>query len=49
MNFWSGIKVYHNIKKSAFIIMDNPFNTEAKPYTILKVYNYKKGFPQLIF
>ena len=28
--------------------MDNPFNTEVKPYTVLKIYNYKGGFPQLI-
>ena len=28
--------------------MDNPFNTEARPYAVLEVYNYKGGFPQLV-
>ena len=28
--------------------MDNPLNTEIKPYTVLKVYGYKGGFPQFI-
>ena len=28
--------------------MDNPFNTEIRFYTVLKVYNYKGGFPQFI-
>ena len=28
--------------------MDNPFNTEIKPYTVLRVYGYKGVFPQLI-
>ena len=28
--------------------MDNPFNTEAGPYAILRVYDYRGGFPQLV-
>ena len=39
------MKVYHNTKKSAFIIINNRFNTEARPYTVLRIYGYKKGFP----
>ena len=39
------MKIYHNTEKLTFIIINNPFNTEIKPYTVLKVYNYKKGFP----
>ena len=39
------MKVYHNIKKSTFIIIDNPFNIKTKPYAVLKIYNYKRGFP----
>ena len=28
--------------------MDNPFNTEIRPYTVLKVRDYKGVFPQLV-
>ena len=28
--------------------MDNPFNTEVRPYAVLKVRDYKGVFPQLI-
>ena len=38
------MKVYHSVKKSAFIIMDNPFNTDVKPYAVLKVYGYRVVF-----
>ena len=36
--------MYYNTEKSVFIIMDNPFNIKVKPYIILRVYSYKKGF-----
>ena len=39
------MKIYHSIKRSAFIIMDNPFSIKIKPYANLKVCDYKKGFP----
>ena len=38
------MKVQYNIKKLAFIIIVDPFNMEARPYAVLKVYSYKEGF-----
>ena len=28
--------------------MDNPFNTEVRPYAVLKVRGYKRVFPQFV-
>ena len=28
--------------------MDNPFSTEVRLYAVLRVYGYKRVFPQLI-
>ena len=39
------MKSYYNTKKSAFIIINNPFNTKIRPYAVLGIYNYEGGFP----